>query len=80
MPALHGEPIHATVLTVDQQLGQFFVDYPDFREVRISIAVYEFSGIRKFTVRLNKSWVPQQSIGSADDRELGVLVQKIWLE
>jgi hypothetical protein len=80
MPLLHEEPIQAIVSTADDQLGAFLVDHADFREVRIDIAAYAFSGIMKFTVRLNKIWLPQQHIESADDRELGVLVQKIWVE
>jgi lipopolysaccharide transport system ATP-binding protein len=80
MSSRHEEPIQAMVLTADDQLGAFLVDHADFREVRIDIAAYAFSGIVKFTVRLNKIWIPQQHIESADDRELGVLVQKIWVE
>jgi hypothetical protein len=42
MSSRHEEPIQAIVLTADDQLGAFGVDYADFREVRIDIAPYAF--------------------------------------
>jgi lipopolysaccharide transport system ATP-binding protein len=80
MPSLQAEPIRALVLTAGRRLGTFLVDCTDFREIRIAILAHELSCIIKFTVRLNKVWIPQQNGESTDDRGLGVLVQKIWLE
>ena len=80
MPSIENSPIQATVSTAGNQLGHFLVSYSDFRDIRLNISEYNLSGSVKFIVRLNKTWIPKQSGESVDDRELGILVQKIWLE
>ena len=47
--------------------------------IKLQLNENEACHIIKIKIEVNKTWIPDKTLGNVDTRNLGVAVEKIWL-
>lgn len=64
----------------DKRVGEFRLDTPGWEVLRVDLKDPGASGRLKVKIEVEKTWIPEDVVGNDDRRDLGVAVERIWVE
>ncbi len=79
-PDIAAAPVSMTVSAQGTPVAQLTVQSADFKTLSASLPDALAGRIVLFTAVLDKSWKPSEYLNTPDDRDLGILIRRIWTE
>jgi len=64
----------------DRKMGEYRLDSSGWRIIRVPLADLEEESCLKVGIEVDKTWVPEEIVQNDDRRDLGLAVERIWLE
>lgn len=76
----HLSPIDGQILIDKKRVQSFNIKDNEWNVIEALIPDFIKPGINEVTIELNKTWIPAEFMKNGDIRELGIAVNKIWVE
>ncbi len=73
-------PVSGQIFIDQKRIHDFEIQEPEWKLFEVTLQDYNTKDIMEVTIELDKTWIPDKVMKNGDTRELGMAIQKIWIE